>query len=102
MIDASGNITLNRAADEYIPLSWVDDQGVEIDISQADLRFIVDKGFTLVPDRDPNEAKGRLLHFTELHAQSLTKPRQYVLLLTQGSDNTVLLSGTIDATGFKP
>jgi hypothetical protein len=102
MLDDAGNITLNRAADEYIPMSWVDDAGVEIDISQADLRLIVDKGFTLLPDRDPGNAKGRLLHFTELHAQSLTKPRDYILLLTQGSDNTVLMSGTISAVGFKP
>lgn len=101
MLTTEGNIILDRAADEYLPLEWYDDAGVEIDISQADIRFIVDKGFTLIPTRNPSNPKGRLLHFTEVHAQSLkSNTRDYMLRLTQGQDDTVLLRGTISASGF--
>jgi hypothetical protein len=101
MLTTEGNLILDRAADEYLPLEWYDDAGAEIDISQADLRFIVDKGFTLVPIMNPGNSKGRLLHFTEQHAASLkSNTRDYMLLLTQGTDNTVLMRGKISATGF--
>lgn len=100
-IDLSGNITLDRAADLYVPFSRFSDAGVELDISAANLRFIVQGGFQLTPGLDAGNAKGRLLHFTEAHAQSLGgKPRSYMLLLTEGDDHTVLLRGMIAATGW--
>jgi hypothetical protein len=102
MIDSSGNITLDRAADEFIPFSWVDDEtNAQIDISQSNLTFIVQNGFTIVPGLDPSNASGRLLHFTEEHAQSLgKKDRSYVLMLREGDIDTALLRGTIKAEGF--
>ncbi len=101
MLTQEGNITLDRAADEYLPLEWFDDAGVEIDISLADIRFVVDKGFTLIPTTNAGNPKGRLLHFTEAHALSLkSNTRDYILLVTQGQDATVLLRGKISATGF--
>jgi hypothetical protein len=102
MIDhASGNITLHRAADEKIELVWFDDAGEELDISTADIRFIVEKGFTLVPDLDPNNPLGRNLHFTEAHALSLGNyVSNYVLLLSNGNEDTPLMEGTIKAAGF--
>lgn len=101
MLDQEGKITLDRAADEYLPLEWFDDADVEIDISSADIRFIVDNGFTLIPATNPGNPKGRLLHFTEAHALSLkSNTRDYMLLLTEGTDSTVLFRGKISATGF--
>ncbi len=101
MLTQEGNITLDRAADEYLPFEWFDDAGVEIDISSADIKFVVDKGFTLIPASNPSNPKGRLLHFTEAHALSLkSATRDYMLLLTQGENGTVLLRGKISATGF--
>lgn len=100
-IDASGTITLDRAADEYLPFERFDDAGVEIDISRADIRFVVEKGFTLIPTLNPSNPKGRLLHFTVAHAQSLkSATRDYMLLQIENQDSTVLLRGKISAIGF--
>ena len=97
----TGSITLHRAADEKIELVWFNDAGEEIDISTADLRFVVEKGFTLVPVLDPKNPKGRLLHFTEQHAISLGNyVSRYVILITDGEDETPLWEGTIKAAGF--
>lgn len=97
----TGSITLHRAADEKIELVWFNDAGEEIDISTADLRFVVEKGFTLVPDLDPQNPRGRLLHFNEQHAISLGNyVSRYVVLLSDGENDTPLWEGTIKAVGF--
>lgn len=101
MIDELGNITLDRAADLYVPLSWFDDSGNEIDISNADIVLAVKNGFQITPDLNPDNPKGRLIHFTEAHAQSLgSNPKDYMILVTEGEDNTVLLRGTIKSVGW--
>lgn len=100
MIDPSGNIVLDRASDTYLPIAWEDDAGQPIDISTADLVLKVKDGATLVPDLDSANPLGRLLHFDETFAQSLKGSTEYMLLLTEGEDHTVLLRGKIKATGW--
>lgn len=101
MIDASGNIYLDKAADLLLPLSWRDDTGAEIDISAADLTFSVKNKFTLIPLPDPDNPLGRLLHFTEQHAAELgSNARDYMLRLAEGEHHTVLMRGTLTATGW--
>jgi hypothetical protein len=101
MIDAYANITLDRAGDEFIPFSYKNKDGSVIDIATATLKFVVNNSFTLIPDPDPANATGRVLHFTEEHAARLgAMSRDYVLIMTVGTIDTPLFNGKIAASGF--
>jgi hypothetical protein len=101
MIDKAGNITLNRAEDAFLPFDWEISDGVFVDISASDIRFIVSESFTLVPGVDPDDDNTRILHFTTAHAAQLgTRVHEYVLKIVADGVHKILCAGTIRAEGF--
>lgn len=99
MDETTFNITLDRAGDWSLPVSRFDDQGIEIDLSGADLTFVVKGKFALLADADPANPKGRVFNFTKEHAQQVGEtPRAYMVLIP--SDDDVLWRATINAEGF--
>jgi hypothetical protein len=94
----TNTLSLDRATGGTVPLAWLDDAGVEIDISEADVTFYVKDIFTLVPTLDPENPKGRLLTFTAALAQSLGNRAHDYLITIDG----VPSRGLIMASGFVP
>lgn len=55
----------------------------------------------LVPEVDPNNATGRLFHFTKEHAAALSyKPVGYKVVITQSGEDFTLFRGRISAEDF--
>lgn len=98
----SSLIELDRAADTLLPLTFRDKvTKLPIDISNADIKFIVKGGFTLIPEIDASNPLGRLLHFTEAHAGQLSsKAKPFMVTRTVDGLDQVLWRGEIVAVGF--
>lgn len=98
----SSLIELDRAADTLLPLTFRDKTTKQpIDISGADIKFVVKSGFTLIPEIDPSNPLGRLLHFTEAHAAQLSsKAKPFMVTRTVDGIDQVLWRGEIVAVGF--
>ena len=97
-------ITLQRAGDLVIEIdSFEDDENtIEVDLSNTDLEFVVDKLFRVVPIADPNNPKGRLLVLNEDHARQVARGARFILRENLPGDiNNVLWSGAINSTGFE-
>ena len=95
-------IELDRAADTFLPFTYRDKaSSLPIDIATADIKLVVKGGFTLVPTTNPANPLGRLFHFTEEHAALLgSKPRDFMVTLSQDGIDSVLWRGQIVAIGF--
>lgn len=100
MIDSDKNITLDQAEDWFLPFLLKSSDGVEVDISAADIVLQVENGFTLTPGAHPNDAKGRQFHFTKAQAQSLTRSANYHVVRITAGVPQLLWSARISSTGF--
>lgn len=94
MIDAKKNITLDRAEDTFLPMTW---SGV--DISTANIALIVKDGFTVVPTLGTSGE--RIFHFTPAQAQGLGDTTHYYMVrMITGGTSKVLWRGQISSKGF--
>ena len=82
-------------------MSWKLPDGTDYDISAATIALKVKGGFSLVPEADPENAKGRLIHFTKEHAATLSyRPEEYHVVITENGEDALLFAGKISAVGF--
>lgn len=102
--DGTGNITLDRAEDATLPLTWKDDAGTPINLSTADLKLKVrgQPAQTLIPTIDAQDENMRLFEFSREWALALgSKPREYWVELTHPDGKVdVLWRATIAAEGY--
>ncbi len=103
LTDDEGNITIDRAADEWSALSWEDDTGTLMDLSARTLCFKV-KGLPALTYHlplDEGDPTIRYLEFGQEFAAALgAKPREYWLEEHHADGKvSVLKRATITAVG---
>ncbi|KQO58412.1 hypothetical protein [Sphingomonas sp. Leaf257] len=99
MLDATGNITLNRADTFTFALDYQDENGSPINLTNSNITLYVDKVFSLTP----TAANGKLYFtFTPAHAVALqNKEYEWIIReVVNGVPDVLVSGGTISAEGF--
>lgn len=102
-LDASGNITLNKAGFFSFAFDMVDESGAKIDLSAADIKLHIDKlGIQIVPSRDLSNPSVLHFTFTTAHAAAIgTKELPWIIRqVVAGVPEVIVEGGTITAEGF--